>query len=168
MKHCSSRRCSSGVKYLLLLVCCVLASGSVARASTVAPGVYARGGHDLYVGVERNVPDPALNDFFDPGAQHVGPLSDSAGLRRRLSLRGRVQAHALCARLTDALEDGLDVRGGVVRSGQRVTVQPEDMGQVLRRDEDSGVCRVHERCWDLEGRIRQKKAVKHVYRVSCG
>ena len=87
MKHCSSRRCSSGVKYLLLLGCCVLASGSVARASTVAPGVYARGGHDLYVGVERNVPDPALNDFFDPGAQHVGPLSDSAGLRRRLSLR---------------------------------------------------------------------------------
>lgn len=87
MKHCFSRRRSSGVKYFLLLVCCLLTSGGVARASTVAPGVYERGGHDLYIGVERNVPDPALNDFFDPGTQRVGPLSDSAGLHRRLSLR---------------------------------------------------------------------------------
>ncbi len=52
-----------------------------AQAAPVAPGLYGASGHVLYVGIEHELPDPAGNDFFEPGSQHTGDLSSTNGLR---------------------------------------------------------------------------------------
>ncbi len=74
------------MKHTLAIVCCFLATSALARASTVAPGLYERAGHELYIGVERELPDPSQNEFFDPRTQRVGPLAESANLLRRMGV----------------------------------------------------------------------------------
>jgi uncharacterized protein len=55
-------------------------------ASPIAPGLYERSGHAVYVGIERELPDPAGNDFFDANTQHTGDLRSTKGLRLRCGL----------------------------------------------------------------------------------
>lgn len=74
------------MKHSLLFVGCLLATSAVARASAVAPGVYERAGHDVYIGVEHELPDPPQNEVFDPRTQRVGPLSEGRNLYRRVSV----------------------------------------------------------------------------------
>lgn len=75
------------MKPALVLACCFLATGALARASTVTPGVYERAGHELYIGVDHELPDPPQNEFFDPRTHRVGPLTESENLFRRISVR---------------------------------------------------------------------------------
>ncbi len=51
-----------------------------AQASPLAPGLYGASGHVFYVGIEHELPDPAGNDFFDPGSQQTGDLRSTNGL----------------------------------------------------------------------------------------
>lgn len=76
------------MKYGLALVFCFLALVGSARASTLAPGVYERSGHSIYVGVEHELPDPAGNEFFDPDTQQTDDLNAASekGLRLRTGL----------------------------------------------------------------------------------
>jgi len=53
------------------------------QASTLAPGVYTASGHTVYVGVERELPDPASNDFFDSTSQRTGDLHATHQLQFR-------------------------------------------------------------------------------------
>jgi pimeloyl-ACP methyl ester carboxylesterase len=53
------------------------------QASTLAPGSYTVSGHTIYVGVERALPNPASNDFFDPTSQRTGDLQATHELHRR-------------------------------------------------------------------------------------
>ncbi len=53
------------------------------QASTLAPGVYTTSGHTVYVGVERELPDPASNDFFDSTSQRTGDLHATHDLHLR-------------------------------------------------------------------------------------
>ena len=57
-----------------------------APAETLAPGLYLRSGHTIYVGVEHTLPDPASNDFFDPASQRTGELRETHGLTLRGSI----------------------------------------------------------------------------------
>ncbi len=52
----------------------------------MAPGLYQHGGHDIYVGVEHELPDAASNDFFDPATQHTGSLTHSDATRLRMAV----------------------------------------------------------------------------------
>src|SRR5215469_6692827 len=54
-----------------------------APAETLAPGLYVRSGHAIYVGAEHTLPDPASNDFYDPTSQHTGDLRETRGLSLR-------------------------------------------------------------------------------------
>jgi pimeloyl-ACP methyl ester carboxylesterase len=48
---------------------------SVGCAGILSPGLYHdAAGHGVYVGVENNVPDPAVNEYFEPSTQHTGDL----------------------------------------------------------------------------------------------
>ena len=60
-----------------------LALAARAQASVLAPGVYAASGHTIYVGVERELPDPASNDFFDSTSQRTGDLHATRDLHLR-------------------------------------------------------------------------------------
>jgi uncharacterized protein len=62
------------VKKALVVLAIWLSLAARAQASVLAPGVYAASGHTIYVGVEREVPDPASNDFFDSTSQRTGDL----------------------------------------------------------------------------------------------
>jgi pimeloyl-ACP methyl ester carboxylesterase len=74
------------MKHVLALVGCFLATSALVRGSTVAPGVYERAGHELYIGVEHELPDRAQNEFFDPQTRRVGPLAESGNLFRRTAM----------------------------------------------------------------------------------
>ena len=54
-----------------------------AQAATLAPGLYTESGHAVYVGVERELPDPASNDFFDSATQRTGDLPAAHDLHFR-------------------------------------------------------------------------------------
>jgi uncharacterized protein len=54
-----------------------------AQASTLAPGLYTDSGHAIYIGVEHEVPDLALNDFFDSTSQRTGDLRATHDLHLR-------------------------------------------------------------------------------------
>jgi pimeloyl-ACP methyl ester carboxylesterase len=92
-RSCRKAETSSGanrtpdMKHALALLFCFLAFGSAARASTLAPGIYERSGHPVYVGVEHELPDAAGNDFFDPRTQQTDSLNaGERGLRLRSGL----------------------------------------------------------------------------------
>ena len=68
------------LKIIVLLVASWLSLAVTARASTLAPGLYAASGHTMYVGVEHELPDPPSNDFFDPSSQRTGDLRPGLGL----------------------------------------------------------------------------------------
>lgn len=51
-----------------------LSLAATADASNLPPGEYIASGHTIYVGVRHDLPDPALNDFFDPVSQRTGDL----------------------------------------------------------------------------------------------
>jgi pimeloyl-ACP methyl ester carboxylesterase len=65
-----------------------------AHASTLPPGLYAVAGRTMYVGVEHELPDPASNDFFEPGSQRTGDLHGTRDLhlQRGISEERRVIA----------------------------------------------------------------------------
>lgn len=67
----------------IALLALVLALTARAQASTLAPGAYVASGHTIYVGVERELPDPASNDFFDSTSQRTGDLHPPRDLRLR-------------------------------------------------------------------------------------
>ena len=77
--------CICGVKTLIALFLFVLClAPAVGSAGTLPPGLYGNSaGERLYVGVENERPDPAVNQYFDPETQRVGDLTDMA----KLSLR---------------------------------------------------------------------------------
>jgi uncharacterized protein len=67
---------------LSLLMLCL--APAVGRAGTLPPGLYDdSSGRSIYVGVENEQPDPAVNQYFDPRTQRVGDLAGTA----KLSLR---------------------------------------------------------------------------------
>ncbi|MDB5094780.1 MAG: hypothetical protein JWO85_2881 [Candidatus Eremiobacteraeota bacterium] len=86
--------CTCSVKTLtalfLFMLCLAPAVGS---AGTLPPGLYgnASGGR-LYVGVENERPDPAVNQYFDPQTQRVGDLTGTAtlSLRRGINEERRI------------------------------------------------------------------------------
>jgi uncharacterized protein len=48
---------------------------SLAWAGTLSPGLYRdAAGHEVYVGIENDVPDPSSNEYFDPTTQHTGDV----------------------------------------------------------------------------------------------
>jgi pimeloyl-ACP methyl ester carboxylesterase len=69
------------LRIIALLVAIGLSLAVTARASTLAPGLYAASGHTMYVGVEHEQPDPPSNDFFDPSSQRTGDLRPGLGLQ---------------------------------------------------------------------------------------
>jgi pimeloyl-ACP methyl ester carboxylesterase len=58
-----------------------LSLGAQAHASILPPGSYVSSGHTIYVGVEKEPPDPASNDFFDSISQRTGDLHATHDLR---------------------------------------------------------------------------------------
>lgn len=73
----------------LLLVCSIAFAVAIspAQAATIAPGLYEASGKTLYVGIERELPDPAQNDFFEPSTGRTGDLASTGGLRLRCGVR---------------------------------------------------------------------------------
>jgi hypothetical protein len=58
-----------------------LLAPSVACAGVVGPGLYANdAGQSIYVGVENEQPDPAVNQYFDPSTRHTGEQRQDAHL----------------------------------------------------------------------------------------
>lgn len=53
------------------------------QASNLAPGLYTKSGHTVYVGVRHDPPDPASNDFFDSASQRTGDLHATQELHLR-------------------------------------------------------------------------------------
>jgi uncharacterized protein len=69
------------IALFLLMLCLAPAVGS---AGTLPPGLYSNSsGRWLYVGVENEQPDPAVNEYFDPHTQRIGDLTGTT----KLSLR---------------------------------------------------------------------------------
>lgn len=64
-----------------------LALTASASASPLAPGAYIASGHTIYVGIEHELPQPAVNDFFDSSSQATGGLHAARGLRLRSGIR---------------------------------------------------------------------------------
>jgi pimeloyl-ACP methyl ester carboxylesterase len=57
---------------------------AVGRAGTIPPGLYSSSsGRVIYVGVENEQPDPAVNQYFDPLTQLVGDLTGTGTLSLR-------------------------------------------------------------------------------------
>jgi len=75
------------LKYLIVGCVGLLAAIAPAAASTLAPGLYEASGKALYVGIERELPDPAQNDFFEPASGRTGELASAGRLRLRCGLR---------------------------------------------------------------------------------
>jgi pimeloyl-ACP methyl ester carboxylesterase len=57
-----------------------------AQASTLAPGLYDASGHEVYIGVEHELPDPPSNDFFDSTSQHTGDLRATRDFQLRCGI----------------------------------------------------------------------------------
>lgn len=105
-------RFTSTVSVVLVFALSTRASSS---ASILAPGAYAENGHTVYVGVRRDPPDPASNDFFDSASQRTGDLQAGHDL------------HLLCGiseqrRLTDAPQGKIGYSLYYVGSAPRATV----------------------------------------------
>ena len=65
----------------------VLAPG-LACAAVLNPGLYRDElGGSLYVGIKGEEPDPAINDYFDPGTQHTGDLPAHPRLKAQRLIR---------------------------------------------------------------------------------
>jgi uncharacterized protein len=128
------------VKQTVFMLCCLLATCSVARASIVVPGVYERAGHDIYVGVEHELPDPPQNEFFDPHTQRVGPLLENESLL----LRYRVHENRY---VVDAPEGRLGVSLYYTDERRRATIilvhgsdaETREMGFIIPYFVSSGV-----------------------------
>ena len=57
---------------------------AVGSAGTLPPGLYGNSsGRVIYVGVENEQPDPAVNQYFDPLTQRIGDLTGTATLSLR-------------------------------------------------------------------------------------
>jgi pimeloyl-ACP methyl ester carboxylesterase len=61
----------------------LLVTGTPGRAPLLAPGLYVRSAHTVFVGVEHSLPGPAGNDFFDPTSHETGDLPSTVGLNLR-------------------------------------------------------------------------------------
>ncbi len=75
------------MRHVIASLICFLALSAAASAAVLAPGVYERGSHAMYVGIEHELPDPAGNDFFDPQTQETGTLQSADGLHLRTGIR---------------------------------------------------------------------------------
>src|SRR5215469_5602991 len=73
--HCRTRTVFALVIWLSLI--------ATVEASNLAPGVYVASGHTIYVGVQRDLPGPASNDFFDSTSQRTGELQAPHDLHLR-------------------------------------------------------------------------------------
>jgi pimeloyl-ACP methyl ester carboxylesterase len=57
-------------------------------AAILSPGLYRdEAGHPVYVGIESEASDPAVNEYFDPSTQHTGDLPEHAHLRAQRLIR---------------------------------------------------------------------------------
>lgn len=57
----------------------VLATLTPYNAALTAPGIYRdASGHAVYVGIDHELPDAAVNEYFDPQTQRVGNVSPGA------------------------------------------------------------------------------------------
>lgn len=74
------------MKRLALAIALCAATTTAATAATLAPGLYDARGKPIYVGVEREAPDSAQNDFYQPDSGHTGPLAAMRDLRLRCGL----------------------------------------------------------------------------------
>ena len=61
---------------------------SLTWAGVLSPGLYLdAAGHSIYVGVENEAPDPAVNEYFDPITQHTGDLPADSPLKLQKPIR---------------------------------------------------------------------------------
>ncbi|HEY0802467.1 MAG TPA: prolyl oligopeptidase family serine peptidase, partial [Steroidobacteraceae bacterium] len=94
----------------------LLLAPAVARADILEPGLYrTEAGHSIYVGVENEPPDPAINQYFDPGTQRSGELDRST----HLFLQKRIDEER---RLIEAPSGQLAVSLYYAGSGRRATI----------------------------------------------
>lgn len=71
----------------LRAVVLALAPG-ITWAALLSPGLYRdEAGHSIYIGVERNAPDPAVNEYFDPNTQRTGELPKESHLKLQRGIR---------------------------------------------------------------------------------
>jgi uncharacterized protein len=52
----------------------------------IAPGLWEKSGTPIYVGADHTLPDPAINDYFEPVSHRTGELADAQGLRLECGL----------------------------------------------------------------------------------
>jgi pimeloyl-ACP methyl ester carboxylesterase len=77
------------MKMRLALGVAVLAlAPSLTWAGILGPGLYSNdAGHSIYVGIESDAPDPAVNEYFDPSTQHTGDLPEDSRFKSRRLIR---------------------------------------------------------------------------------
>ena len=93
----------------------VLAPG-LASGAILKPGLYrGEAGHSIYVGIDSEPPDPAVNDYFDPHTQHTGELPQHAHLKPQKLIRE-------AARTVDAPGGALGVSLYFTGAAKRATV----------------------------------------------
>jgi uncharacterized protein len=57
-------------------------------AAILSPGLYRNeAGHSIYVGIESEAGDPAVNEYFDPSTQHTGDLAEHSHLKPQRLIR---------------------------------------------------------------------------------
>jgi pimeloyl-ACP methyl ester carboxylesterase len=73
---------------LALRVAFLVLAPSVTWAGILSPGLYRNeAGHSIYVGIESEAPDPAVNEYFDPRTQHTGDLPEHLHLKPQRLIR---------------------------------------------------------------------------------
>jgi pimeloyl-ACP methyl ester carboxylesterase len=71
-----------------LRVAVLVVAPSLTWAATLSPGLYRNeAGHSIYVGIERNEPDPQVNQYFDPSTQRTGDLPEDSHLKLERLIR---------------------------------------------------------------------------------
>src|SRR5882762_6343610 len=85
-------------------------------AGILSPGLYRNGtGHSIYVGVESEAPDPAVNEYFDPGTQHSGDLPEASHFKPQRLIREE-------ARIVDAPGGALGASLYFIGAGKHTTI----------------------------------------------
>ena len=85
-------------------------------AAILNPGLYRNeAGHPIYVGVEGEASDPAVNEYFDPSTQHTGDLPEHSHLKPQRLIRED-------ARILDAPGGALGVSLYYTGAARRATV----------------------------------------------
>jgi pimeloyl-ACP methyl ester carboxylesterase len=89
---------------------------SLTWAAILGPGLYRNeAGHSIYVGIESEAPDPAVNEYFDPSTQHTGDLPERSHLRPQRLIREQ-------ARIVDAPGGALGTSLYFTGAAKRTTI----------------------------------------------